>query len=120
MAEELKLVQKSFDLCQWMFQHTNKFPKSHRFSTAVRIENRFLDFLENVSLASYRKDKLGLLKEADDHLFKLRLLVRLSHASKFINTGSYEYAAKGLDELGRILGGLIKKQSPGGSEPKGN
>ncbi len=36
MAEELKLVQKSYDLCSWMFDHTNKFPKSHRFSVAVR------------------------------------------------------------------------------------
>jgi len=37
MAEELTLVQKSTDLLQWMFAHTNKFPKSHRFSIAVRI-----------------------------------------------------------------------------------
>jgi hypothetical protein len=111
MAEELKLTQKSFDLCQWMFQHTNRFPKSHRFSVAVRLENCFLDFLELVSLASYRRNKLPLLEKADEHLFKLRLLVRFSHAAKFVNTGSYEYASKGLDEIGRMLGGLIKKQS---------
>lgn len=108
-VEELKLVQKSTDLCSWMFDHTNKFPKSHRFSVALRIENVFLDFLETVSLANYRRDKLPLLQKADDHLFKLRLLVRFSHAKKFINTGSYEFAANGLDELGRMLGGLIKK-----------
>ncbi len=110
MAEELKLVQKSTDLLQWMFTHTNKFPKSHRFSIAVRIENQFLEFLELVSLAEYRRNKLPLLQKADEHLFRLRLLVRLSHAMKFINTGSYEFAAKGLDEIGRMLGGLIKKQ----------
>ena len=118
MAEELKLVQKSYDLCQWMFQHTNKFPKSHRFSVAVRIENRFLDLLEGVSLAGYRHDKLRLLREADEHLFKLRVLVRLSHAMKFINTDSYEYAARGLDELGRMLGGLMKKQPPAIEKPE--
>lgn len=110
MAEDLKLVQKSYDLCQWMFAHTNKFPKSHRFSIAVRIENLFLDLLEAVSLAEYRRNKLPLLQKADEQLFRLRLLVRLSHAMKFINTNSYEFAAQGLNELGRILGGLIKKQ----------
>jgi len=115
MAEELKLTQKSFDLCQWMFQHTNKFPKSHRFSVAVRLENCFLDFLELVFLASYRHNKLPLLEKADEHLFKLRLLVRFSHVAKFINTGSYEFAANGLDEIGRLLGGLIKKQ-PGAAK----
>ena len=113
MAEELKLVQKSMDLLQWTFGHTNKFPRSHRFSMAVRIENHFLDFVELVSLAGYRKNKLPLLKTADEQLFKLRLLLRLSHAMKFINTGSYEYAAKGLDEIGRLLGGLLKRQAAG-------
>ena len=117
MADELILPQKSYDLCQWMFNHTEKFPKSRRFSTAVRIENLFLDFLELVSLASYRKNKLPLLQKADEQLFRLRLLVRFSHTMKLINTNSYEFAAKGLDEIGRLLGGLIKKQpSTGGSK----
>jgi hypothetical protein len=110
MAEELKLVQKSYDLCGWMFDHTNKFPKSSRFSIAVRLENVFLDFLETVSLANYRRHKLPLLQKADEYLFRLWLLVRFSHEKKFINTGSYEFAATGLDEIGRMLGGLIKKQ----------
>ena len=111
MAEELKLAQKSYDLCGWMFDHTNKFPKSYRFSVAVRIENIFLDFLELVSLANYRRNRLPLLQKADEQLFRLRLLVRFSHEKKFLNTGSYEYAATGLDELGRMLGGLMKKSS---------
>lgn len=51
-----------------------------------------------------------MLQKADEYLFRLRLLVRFSHEKKFINTGSYEFAAKGLDELGRMLGGLIKEQ----------
>jgi hypothetical protein len=111
MAEELKLVQKSYDLCGWMFDHTDKFPKSKRFSIAVRVENVFLDFLEAVSLANYRKNKLPLLQKADESLFRLKLLVRFSHEKKFINTDSYEFAANGLDELGRMLGGLMKKSS---------
>jgi hypothetical protein len=115
MAEELKLSQKSDDLCQWMFNHTEKFPKSRRFSVAVRIENVFLDFLELVSLAGYRKNKLPLLQKADELLFRLRLLVRFSHNMRLLNTDSYEFAANGLDELGRMLGGLMKKQTPSGS-----
>ncbi len=113
MAEELKLTQKSADLLEWLFNHTEKFPKSRRFSMAVRIENVFLDFHELVSLASYRKNKLPLLQKADELLFRLRLLIRLSHNMKLLNTGSYEFAASGLDELGRMLGGLIKKQPAG-------
>jgi len=112
-VEELQLVQKSTDLCDWMFDRTAKFPKSSRFSIAVRLENVFLDFLETVSLANYRRHRLPLLQKADELLFRLRLLVRFSHKKKFINTDSYEFAANGLDELGRMLGGLIKKQPAG-------
>lgn len=32
MADDLKLVQKSADLLHWLFNHTEKFPKSRRFS----------------------------------------------------------------------------------------
>jgi hypothetical protein len=111
VAEELKLVQKSADLLQWMFNHTEKFPKSRRFSLAVRIENVFLDFHELVALAEYRRHKLPLLQKADEQLFRLKLLVRMSHAMQLLNAGSYEFAAKGLDEIGRMLGGLMKKSS---------
>ncbi|MEK7729294.1 MAG: diversity-generating retroelement protein Avd [candidate division KSB1 bacterium] len=109
MAEELKLVQKSYDLCSWRFDHTNKFPKNHRFSVAVRIENAFLNFLELLSLANYRRNKLPLLQKADEQLFRLRLLVCFNHEKKLLNTGSYEFAANGLDEIGRMLRGLMKK-----------
>lgn len=110
MAEELKVIQKSHDFCKWLMGHTSKFPKSHRFSIAVRLENIFLEFIEHLVVANHRKTKLPLLQNADEALIKTRLLVRLSHEQKFINTNSYEFAASGLDELGRMLGGLIKKQ----------
>jgi len=51
MAEEFKLIQKSYDFCNWLMGHTNKFPKSHRFSIATRLENHFLEFLEHLVVA---------------------------------------------------------------------
>ncbi len=111
MAEELKVIQKSYDFCKWLMGHTGKFPKSHRFSIAVRLENVFLQFLENMVVANHRHAKLPLLQAADEALIKVRLLIRLSHEQQFINTNSYEFAAQSLDEIGRMLGGWIKQQS---------
>jgi len=113
MAEEFKTIKKSQDYCKWLMEHTDKFPKSRRFSMAVRLENIFLDFLEEISLANRRREKLPLLHDADELLFRTRLLVRMSHEMKLINTKSYEYSAKSLDEIGRLLGGWIKQQSGG-------
>jgi hypothetical protein len=86
MAEELKIIQKSYDFCKWLMGHTGKFPKSHRFSIAVRLENSFLEFIEQIVVANHRKAKLPLLHAADESLLKVRLLIRLSHDQKFINT----------------------------------
>ena len=111
MADEFKVIQKSYDFCRWLMNHTGKYPKSHRFSLAVRLENHILEFLEHLVVANYRKLKLPLLQAADEELVKVRLLIRLSHDQKFINTNSYEFAAESLDEIGRMLGGWIKQQS---------
>lgn len=110
MAEEFKTIQKSYDFCKWLLNHTAKFPKSHRFSVAVRLENHFLEFLEKLTVANYRTVKLPLLQAADEELVAIRLLIRLCHDQKFINTGSYEFASKSLDEIGRLLGGWLKQQ----------
>jgi len=111
MAEELKIFKMSYDFCQWLLGHTNQFPKSHRFSVAVRLENYFFDFLEKLVLANHRHNKIPLLIAADERLLLVRLLIRFSHDKKFIATSSYEFAVLSLTEIGRMLGGWIKQQS---------
>ncbi|MCI0496429.1 hypothetical protein L0Z72_15595 [candidate division KSB1 bacterium] len=43
--QELIIFKKSYDFSKWLLNHTIKFPKSHRFSVAVRLENGILEFL---------------------------------------------------------------------------
>lgn len=38
MTQEMLILKKSYDFCKWLLHHTGKFPKSYRFSVAVRIE----------------------------------------------------------------------------------
>jgi hypothetical protein len=122
-TEEMLVVKRGYDLTKWLLNHTGKFPKSYRFSVATKIENAILDFVELTSVANMRRDKLPLLKRADEALVRLRLLLRLSYEMRFINMKSYEYGSTKLVELGRLLGGWIKKptsnkQSVKGEEPK--
>jgi len=35
-AHEMLIVKKAFDFSKWLLHHTGKFPKSFRFSIAVR------------------------------------------------------------------------------------
>ncbi|MFO7675687.1 MAG: diversity-generating retroelement protein Avd [bacterium] len=108
---EFLVIQRSFDFSCWLLRHTQKFPKSLRFSLAVRIEDRALTVLEAAVSANRRRDKLALLDRADAALETLRVLVRLSHELKVLATNSYEYAAREIDEIGRLLGGWIRQQT---------
>jgi len=107
--QEFLVIKKGYDFSKWLLQHTGRFPKSYRFSVAAKLENAILDFIEITTVANMRKDKLPFLRKADEALARLRLLFRLSYEMRFINLKSYEFGSKQLAELGRLLGGWIKK-----------
>ena len=111
--QDLLVIKKGYDFSKWLLQHTGKFPKSYRFSVGAKLENAILDFIEFATVANMRKDKLPLLKKADEALARLRLLFRLSYEMRFVNLKSYEFGSKQVNELGRLLGGWIKR--PGAS-----
>ncbi|MCH7681939.1 diversity-generating retroelement protein Avd [candidate division KSB1 bacterium] len=107
--QDLLVIKKGYDFSKWLLQHTGKFPKSYRFSVAAKLENAILDFIEFATVANMRKDKMPLLRKADEALARLRLLFRLSYELRFVNLKSYEFGSKQVNELGRLLGGWIKK-----------
>jgi hypothetical protein len=57
---EMLTIKRGYDFSKWLLQHTGKFPKSHRFSVAVKLENAMLDFIEHTSVANTRQNKLLL------------------------------------------------------------
>jgi hypothetical protein len=108
-TQDFLTIKRGYDFSKWLLQHTGKFPKSYRFSVAAKLENGILSFIELTTVANMRKDKLSLLKQADETLARLRLLFRLSYEMRFINLKPYEHGSKQMNELGRLLGGWIKK-----------
>jgi len=107
-AKDMLIIKKGYDFSKWLLHHTGKFPKSHRFSVAVKLENGILEFIRFTTIANMRRDKLPLLTRADETLAWLRMLFRLSFDMRFINIKSYEFGSRQMDELGKLLGGWIK------------
>ena len=108
--QKLLILKKAIDFAKWLFNHTVKFPKSHRFSVAVKLENLILDFIEAIEIANMRKNKLPLLISADEKLTHFKTLFRLSYELQFVNLKSYEFGSLQSVELGKMLGGWIKQQ----------
>ena len=100
---EMLIIKKGYDFSKWLLHHTGKFPRSYRFSVAAKLENGILDFIEATTVANMRKNKIPLLRQADEALARMRLLFRLTYEMRFINLKSYEFGSSQLVELGKLL-----------------
>ncbi len=78
MAQELKVIADFYDLTLWLIQHTEKFPRHHRYSLGLAIETRLQGVLAMLLRAKYTHDKRVFLEEANLELEILRFQVRLA------------------------------------------
>lgn len=110
MSPDLPLFDLWTRVLAWLLTHTEKFPKSIRFTFSSRIDNLALDILESIIEARYSRHKLEKLKSININLEKLRVLLRICHDSGYLDHRAYEYAAIQLWEAGKMVGGWLKQQ----------
>ena len=108
MPKEVDAITKVYDYILWIIPKLEKFPRSHKFLLADRIETLLLDILENLIDAAYSKSKGAILRSANLKLEKLRYLIRLSKDLKFINIKSYEFSSRNINAIGTSIGGWLK------------
>lgn len=92
----------------WLVPTIEKFPRSQKFTLGDRIQTTALDVLERLIEATYTKARAKSLQAANLGVEKLRILIRLATDLKVLDLRRYEHAARGLDEIGRMIGGWIK------------
>jgi hypothetical protein len=99
-----------YDVSKWLLNKTEKFPKKVRFSFSNRIDNLALDILEGVIEARYSKEKKEVLRRIDLNMEKLRVLLRMCHDMQYLDHKGYEFAAKKINESGKMVGGWRTQQ----------
>jgi len=107
-SAELTVITKAYDLILWSCNHTGKFPRNHRFVLGERIERNLYDLLEILIRAKYTRHRLELLEQANLVLEILRFQVRLAKDLQCLKVDSYGFAAKAIDEVGKLVGGWLK------------
>lgn len=108
MKHVTPVVTKTYDLILWLLPKLAKFPREQRFLLGDRIQNTLLDCLELLIEATYSKEKAEILKNVNLKLEKLRFLVRISKDMHYVNIQGYEFIARSIDEIGRMVGGWLK------------
>ncbi len=94
---------------RWLIPTVEKFPRSQKFLLGDRIQTMALDVLERLIEASYTRERRAALHAANLGVEKLRYLFRIAHDLHYLDFKKYEHAARSLDEVGRLVGGWIKK-----------
>ena len=95
----------------WVFNKTNGFPKSKRFSLGQRLEVLFLDYISLINRYQYSKNKKRLIFDISLKFDEIKLLLKISYDAKLINKKSFAHTLKFTDEIGKIIGGLLKSKN---------
>jgi hypothetical protein len=104
------IFTRTYDLLHWLLPKSERFPKLYRSTVTQRLMDAVLDFQESLLEAQAYQDKIRLrhLKQADAHLNKVRLYLRLVHQWGWLSLSQYEHVSRMVAEIGRLLGGWIK------------
>ena len=85
-------------------------PKIYRYSLGLRVDNLFIDIIENIisSLYSNKSSKFSNLGCVSVKLDLLKFMLKVSWELKIVNDKKYIDLSLSVDEVGRMLGGWIK------------
>ncbi len=101
-------LEKAYRFLLWLIPTLEKFPRSQRFLLGDRIETTALDVLEGLTNATYSKQVEEILREVNLALERLRFLFRLAKDLRYLDLKRYEFAAREIDEIGRLVGGWLR------------
>jgi hypothetical protein len=104
-------LEAHFQFLLWLTPNVEKFPRSQKFLLGDRIQTTALDVLDALIEATYTRDRRAHLTRANLGLEKLRFHFRLAAEMKHLDMRRYEYAARTLDEIGRLVGGWAKSHA---------
>lgn len=106
---ESPIFVKTYAFLRWLLPLTANFPKHQRAGLARRLEDSALNFYEALLQAGKNKSDPRWLRAADVELDKVRFYLRLSRDLETLSMGQYAHAAEMVVELGKLLGGWLKK-----------
>jgi hypothetical protein len=110
VISEPQLFVHWYDFSKWLLDKTEKFPRKVRFSFSNRIDNLALDIIEGIIEARYSRNKKEMLRRIDLNMEKLRVLLRMCHDLRYLDTKGYEFSARKINEAGKMVGGWRKQQ----------
>lgn len=111
MSEDMIILNRAFDLLDWLLPKGERFPRAYRHTVSQRLMDAALDLQDHLFEAQSRRgrSRQDALISADVALNRLRLYLRLAHRWRWLSDGQYEHVSRMVAEIGRLLGGWIRQ-----------
>ena len=106
--EDLKILQKVYDMMKYGYEALAQFPKSEKFTLAADMKRCMDIILERVIEAHKKYYKKTTLQELDVEIAKLKAYIRLAQDLGFLPFKKYEVWSGMIVEIGKMVGGWIK------------
>lgn len=107
MVEDLKIIQKTYDLTLYLYQATQNFPRSEKFTLSSMLRGNCFKLISLFTEANYTRDKRKYLAEADSIIHRQKILCRLAKDLGILPFRKYEILSGGWVEIGKMTGGWI-------------
>ena len=107
--QNFALYERLCDLSDWLFPVIDKWPKSEKFALCTQAKNCVHDMTKLAIRAQKSRDKVRWLYEIDVQLQMLRHFLRHAHGRRYLTNHRLRVATEMIEEIGRIIGGLIKR-----------
>ena len=111
------VFEKWMHILDWIFDTSEKYPKSVRFTLANRTINHALEIEELLIEAIYTKKRLPMLYKINIYVEKIRVLMRIAHKRSYISTKQYGYISEAINNFGSMIGGWIKSEQTKTTKP---
>ena len=101
-------LEKAYQFVLWLIPTVEQFPRAQKFLLGDRLQTTALDVLDGLIEATYSREAGPILRRVNLLLEKLRVLFRLAKDLKYVDLRRYEFVARAVDEIGRLVGGWLK------------
>lgn len=110
MSGESPIFSQTYDLLRWLLPLVGRMPREQRSGLARRLPDVAFALQHHlIAAAKQTHNPTAMLRAADTNLAELRLLLRLARDMQVISFTQYEEGARRSSELGRLLGGWLRR-----------
>lgn len=106
--DELKILQKTYDMLQYLYQTLQQYPKAEKHTLAADTKAAAYELLQLLITANKRYHKKTTMQDADIQLDILRHLIRLGKDLQFMPIKRFEVLSGMTTEIGKMLGGWMR------------